>query len=262
MAAATSKCFRPCLGILRSAKRPMRMGEIVRRLNEGYPDIPIRHWGILHATLNRACDLSGSGIRCVATTPRSLYQHIGDPGKPTPQKKAFEATPEELFGNATEKAEETLTERLRRVISAMHAHAFEELANRLIVRMGFGKKHETTPKRGDGGVDGIIFGDELGLNTLCVQAKHYQPGNAVRRPAILQFIGARHGRKGIFITSSSFSKQAQDEAEKSGIALIDGEKLVTLLIKHKVGIVDCQTYVLQDVDEPYYERPHEEYAHD
>lgn len=256
-----SKFFAPCREILRQAKRPLKVGEIAQRLHQDYPDLqwPGR-WSSIYVVLNRACMLPGTHILLVQTTPIRLYQYTGDDTTPDLLEPTIEAPAEELFDSAENKAYAELSAKIKDIISSMNEYAFEELVNRLIVQMGFGKKYKTTPKSGDSGVDGIIYGDELGLNTIYVQAKHYKPENIVGRPAIHQFIGALDGRNGIFVTSSSFSKQAHEAAQKPGIALIDGDRLVELLIRHNIGIIERRTFILHDVDTSYYEELNEMYA--
>ena len=238
----------------------MKVGEIAQGIHNEYPDIPwAGYWGTLYSVLNRADKIPESGIRHVETKPHHLYQYIGgDAFVPTVE---VEASPEELFNEADTKANSALRENLKATLAKMNAYAFEELVNRLIVRMGFGKKHETTQRSGDGGRDGIIYGDELGLNVIYVQAKHYSDGNSVGLPAVNEFIGAAKGHSGIFVTSSSFSKQAlQWVAREPNLALIDGDRLIALLIRHGIGIVPRRTITLQEVDTDYYDQLNEEYA--
>ena len=186
-----SKFFAPCREILRQAKRPLKVGEIAQRLHQDYPDLQWQgRWSSIYVVLNRACMLPGTHILLVQTTPIRLYQYTGDDTTPDLLEPTIEAPAEELFDSAENKAYAELSAKIKDIISNMNEYAFEELVNRLIVQMGFGKKYKTTPKSGDSGVDGIIYGDELGLNTIYVQAKHYKPENIVGRPAIHQFIGS------------------------------------------------------------------------
>lgn len=255
-----SRFYKPCLEILRKAGRPMKVGEIAQGIHNEYPDIPwAGYWGTLYSVLNRADKIPGAGIRHVETKPYHLYQYVGGDAFVPPV--GIEASPEELFAEAETKAKSALRESLKTTLAKMNAYAFEELVNRLIVRMGFGKKHETTRRSGDGGKDGIIYGDELGLNVIYVQAKHYADGNLVGLPAVNEFIGAAKGHSGIFVTSSSFSKQAlQRVAREPHLALIDGARLIDLLIRHGIGISPCRTITLQEVDADYYDQLNEEFA--
>ena len=112
---------------------------------------------------------------------------------------------------------------------------FERLVVDLLVAMGYGGSHQDAAqaigKTSDGGIDGIISEDRLGLDKIYIQAKRWE--NTVGRPDIQQFKGAladQVAKKGVFITTSTFSKEAKESAGKSGIVLIDGDKLTSLMI--------------------------------
>lgn len=111
---------------------------------------------------------------------------------------------------------------------------------------------------GDGGVDGVIDQDKLGLQRIYVQAKRYAADNPVGREAIQAFVGALHGRnvtQGIFITTSRFSQNALEYARAIGtrVVLIDGARLADLMISHGVGVQTRATYQIVEVDEDYFE---------
>lgn len=136
---------------------------------------------------------------------------------------------------------------------------FEELVVRLLSRMGYGRKGsaDRTAPTGDGGVDGIISQDPLGLDRIYVQAKRYTDA-AVDRPAIHGFAGAllsKQGDRGVFITTSRFTKGAIDEAERinARIELIDGPRLAELLVEHGVGVQPEQTVTLYRLDEDFFD---------
>ena len=111
--------------------------------------------------------------------------------------------------------------------------------------MGYGGSYEQAGKHlgksGDGGVDGVINDDKLGLDLRYIQAKRYAPKNSVVRPEIQKFAGSLLGfgaNKGVFVTTSSFSKQANEYAREvpQRIILIDGEKLTSLMLENNVGV--------------------------
>lgn len=111
---------------------------------------------------------------------------------------------------------------------------------------------------GDGGVDGVIDQDALGLERIYVQAKRYKEGNSVGRETIQAFIGALHGfgaSRGVFITTSTFTQHARDYASgiQSRVILIDGKRLVSLMIKYRVGVQVKQTYDVVEVDEDFFD---------
>jgi restriction system protein len=136
---------------------------------------------------------------------------------------------------------------------------FEKLVVELLVKMGYGGSRkdagEAIGKSGDEGIDGIIKEDRLGLDTIYIQAKRWE--SVVSRPEIQKFAGALQGqraRKGIFITTSTFSGEARDYASKidSKIILIDGEQLAQLMIDFGVGTAVVSTYELRRVDADYF----------
>jgi len=129
----------------------------------------------------------------------------------------------------------------------------------LLVAMGYGGSHEDAAqvvgKSGDGGIDGIIKEDRLGLENIYVQAKRWE--NTVGRPTIQQFSGALHGnhaRKGVVITTSSFSRDAIEYANASQIAivLIDGVQLANFMIEFGIGVSDVETIKIKKIDEDYF----------
>jgi restriction system protein len=126
--------------------------------------------------------------------------------------------------------------------------------------MGYGGPEGAIERLGghgsDGGVDGVIREDALGLELIYIQAKAWQD-RTVGRPDIQQFIGALHGRqanKGIFITTSKFSPEAQEYADgvSSRVILIDGPRLAELMIDHNVGVTTRDTYEIKEVDLSYF----------
>lgn len=152
-----------------------------------------------------------------------------------------------------------LLERVR----AIPPDAFEALIVDLLVQMGFGGSRPDAGQRigksGDGGVDGVIRQDALGLDAVYVQAKRYAADNTVGAPAIQGFAGAllqRGATKGVFVTTSSFSTQARQTVAAYGtlkIVLIDGKDLARLMIAHEVGVRTTQTFRTYRVDLDAYE---------
>jgi restriction system protein len=137
---------------------------------------------------------------------------------------------------------------------------FERLVLGVLRSMGYGGPEGAIERLGghgsDGGVDGVIREDPLGLELIYIQAKAWQE-KTVGRPDIQQFIGALHGRqanRGIFITTSKFSPEAQDYAEgvSSRVILIDGGRLAELMIDHNVGVTTRDAYEIKEVDLSYF----------
>lgn len=136
---------------------------------------------------------------------------------------------------------------------------FEELVVKLLVSMGYSGKNgeaKVTNRTNDGGIDGIINQDPLGTSTVYIQAKRYMEGDNVGRPDIQAFYGALAGvnaDRGVFITTSSFSKGAQEFAKNQGIVPIDGIKLTELMLHYRVGVEIAKEYKLFRIDNDYFE---------
>jgi restriction system protein len=138
---------------------------------------------------------------------------------------------------------------------------FESLVVELLVKMGYGGSRkdagERLGKSGDEWIDGIIKEDKLGLDIVYLQAKRWNE-TIVGRPEIQKFVGALQGqraRKGIFITTSSFSKEAFDFADKieNKVVLIDGKRLALLMIENDVGVSKVASYEVKKIDSDYFE---------
>lgn len=138
---------------------------------------------------------------------------------------------------------------------------FEQLVVDVLIAMGYGGSKAEAGERlgqsGDGGIDGVIREDLLGLDAIYLQAKRWDPSRAVGRPEVQAFVGALQGArtsKGVFITTSQFSSQAQQYAASinAPVVLIDGRRLARLMIEYGVGVTVRQTYYLKRIDEDYF----------
>ena len=152
---------------------------------------------------------------------------------------------------------EKVAEDLLQQIKANSPAFFENLVIDLLVKMGYGGSREDAEavgRSGDGGIDGIINQDRLGLDVVYVQAKRWE--NNVGAPEIAGFAGALAGKganRGIFITTSDFTKAAKDyDAAGFKIILIDGKRLAQLMIDHNVGVSTVKTYEIKRVDSDYF----------
>jgi restriction system protein len=173
-------------------------------------------------------------------------------------------TPDDTIARAFKEIENAMGDDLLQRLYTMHPVRFERLILNLLKAMGYGTgsfgKHEMTKTSGDGGIDGIIYEDALGLDAVYVQAKRYAPDSKVGRPALQAFVGSLTGEgatKGVFVTTSDFSRDAKDFLNKvqHRIVLINGERLARLMIQHEVGVRARKTYVLRSVDEDYFSDP-------
>lgn len=138
---------------------------------------------------------------------------------------------------------------------------FERVILDLLSAMGFGggrlENTHMTQGSGDGGIDGIIHEDALGLDAVYIQAKRYAPENKISRPDIQRFVGSLGGEsatKGVFVTTSDFTREARDYISRvpQRIVLINGARFAGLLIEHGVGVRVRRTYAIQSVDEDYF----------
>lgn len=168
-------------------------------------------------------------------------------------------TPAELLETAYQKLREDLSAELLKTVKECSPAFFERLVIDLLVKMGYGGTRKEAGKAigrsGDEGIDGIINEDRLGLDVIYVQAKRWQA--SVGRPEIQKFAGALQGhraKKGICITTSAFTKDAEDYAAKidSKIVLIDGEQLAQLMIDHNVGVAPVASYETKRIDSDYF----------
>lgn len=175
----------------------------------------------------------------------------------------FNLTPDEVMRAAARQLEAALaSELLQRVVSGTPAF-FESLVVRLLIAMGYGGSvndldKALVGKSGDGGVDGVIDQDPLGLDRIYVQAKRYAPDNSVGASAIRDFFGSLDrfkATKGLFVTTSSFSSSARETSEllSKRIVLIDGPQLARLMIRHSVGCRIEETLTVKRLDEEFFE---------
>lgn len=168
-------------------------------------------------------------------------------------------TPEELIETAYQKVRQGLAAELLQTIKDHSPTFFERLVIDLLVKMGYGGTRkdagQAIGRSGDGGIDGIIKEDRLGLDIVYVQAKRWD--TVVGSPEIQKFAGALQGqraKKGVFITTSSFSHSALDYISRidSKIVLIDGDMLAQLMIDYNIGVASIATYELKRMDSDYF----------
>ncbi len=171
-------------------------------------------------------------------------------------------TPEEVMDDAYQTWRKNLADEILEKIKQCSPAFFETLVVDVLVKMGYGGTRQDAGKAigrsGDEGIDGIINEDRLGLDVIYIQAKKWDKGTPIGRPEIQKFAGALQGqraKKGIFITTSTFTKDAYDFASKidSKIVLIDGDGLSQLMIDFNVGVNLLASYELKRVDSDYFE---------
>jgi restriction system protein len=178
-----------------------------------------------------------------------------------PQEDQTIQTPEEMLESAYQKIRQSLAIELINKVFELSPAFFEKLVVELLVKMGYGGSMKDAGKAigksGDEGIDGTIKEDKLGLDIIYIQAKRWKPGNVVGRPEIQKFVGALAGqgaKKGIFITTSNFTKEAIDYTPRNEtkIVLIDGTQLAQLMIDYNLGCTTQQAYEVKKIDGDYF----------
>lgn len=170
------------------------------------------------------------------------------------------ATPEEALEYGYQKLTENLADEILEKIMSCSPAFFERLVVELLVKMGYGgslkEAASIVGKSGDAGIDGVIKEDKLGLDAIYIQAKRWE--TVVGRPEIQKFVGALDGqkaRKGIFITTSSFTREAIEYAKGTTVkvVLIDGDRLADLMMENNLGVATIMSYEIKRVDSDYFD---------
>lgn len=170
-------------------------------------------------------------------------------------------TPEEMLEAAHQSLRRELARELLERVKSVSPRFFERLVVDLLVAMGYGGSRkdagQAVGQSGDGGIDGIIKEDRLGLDVVYVQAKRWE--GTVGRPVVQAFAGSLEGqraRKGVLITTSQFSQDARDYVSRieKKIVLIDGEQLAQLMIDYGIGVAEVASYIVKRIDADYFDQ--------
>ncbi len=192
--------------------------------------------------------------RARADGDKTILETELTPDRPVP-------TPSEALEAAYKNLRDELADELLAKIKATSPAFFERIVVELLVKMGYGGSlvdaGKAIGRSGDGGIDGIIKEDKLGLDVIYLQAKRWER-TPVGRPEIMQFAGAlqaQKANKGIFITTSRFTDEARSYVSQIGskIVLIDGEQLTNLMIDHDVGVSTVSLYPVKKIDNNYFD---------
>lgn len=237
----------------------------------------LRQAGLLEAPRRGLFHVTPRGRQALGENPERIDNHFlmrfpefvafkqrGQDGEQTaqvepPVLRPEQGTPEDILASAYSQLRAALESQLIDEVKKCPPSFFETLVVDLLVRMGYGGSREDAGRAiggsGDGGIDGIINEDRLGLDVIYIQAKRWE-GN-VSRPEIQRFAGAlqgRRARKGIFITTSSFTREASDFAQSidTHIILIDGQRLAGLMFDYNVGVSTAGRYELKKLDSDYF----------
>lgn len=236
-----------------AAERPSRgryqITDVGRKLLDEHPD------GISEKHL-RALSGDENAPHTFKAFPAPAQQEA-----PIVAEEASKLDPEEQIASGVERINADVADQVLTRIMAQEPVFFEQAVLDLLMAMGYGGSEGSATRTrlsNDGGIDGIVDQDALGLSRIYVQAKRYAADNIIGRPAIQAFVGALAGNQasqGVFITSSRFSADARTYAEQvpTRIVLIDGERLTRLMIRYGVGVQVKRTVQLVELDEDFFE---------
>ncbi|MGL6205367.1 MAG: restriction endonuclease [Giesbergeria sp.] len=186
-------------------------------------------------------------------------EHPAIAGSDAVQQLPTDLTPDEVIDAAYQRSMAALADEVLERVRGCSPIYFERLVVQLLIKMGYGGSREeagrAVGRSGDGGIDGIINEDRLGLDAIYLQAKRWE--GVVGRPEIMRFVGALAGQratKGVFITTSWFTQEAKDYAGSSQykVVLIDGERLADLMIEHGLGVSVVATYLIKRIDSDFF----------
>jgi len=168
--------------------------------------------------------------------------------------------PEEIINQTYLFYKNSLKSQLLGRIIECHPSFFENLVVNLLLKMGYGVDNQSGKVIGkphDGGIDGVIYEDRLGLSKIYIQAKRYDTGNTIGIQTLQSFVGAMQNiQKGVFVTTSSFTKEARKYAENQQqkcLKLIDGDLLANFMIKYEIGLEKVGEYIIYKLNEDYFE---------
>lgn len=243
---------------------------LVQRERRGVYAISDRGQEVLAAPpskIDRAFLLQFEGFGDFVSRPRTAVSgraQANDLPAKTDDDLSDQTTPEDRIAEAFAELDAALRDELLAAVLTLSPARFEDLVVQLLLAMGYGKGDPAMGQRlgrsGDGGVDGIVAEDALGLDAVYIQAKRYATENAVGAPALRDFVGAMNGEgatKGVFVTTSRFSREVEPFLTRvpQRIVLIDGDRLAGLMIAHGVGVRVRRTYALATVDEDTFAEP-------
>ena len=240
-------------GLVRTTKRGVY--EITPRGRDVLTENPT---GLDNAYLQRFPEFREFRARSHDNGDENERRSIGTP--PVEQSPVESASPDEALEAAYGQLRAAVEAELLDTVKAVAPSYFEQIVIDLLVRMGYGGSREEAARAvgrsGDGGIDGVIDEDRLGLDVIYVQAKRWE--SSVGRPEIQKFAGALQGqraRKGVFITTSGFTRDAEEYAQRidSRIILVDGRRLAGLMFEYDVGVNSRSTYVVKSIDGDYFE---------
>jgi restriction system protein len=242
----------------------------------GWANTYLKKAGLLQSEKRGFVQITNLGLEVLNSNPvkinaaflrqyDSFNEFVGTNGKDSldsieKSEASDSQTPKEKFEEAYLHINRLLIGQLSDQLAKIDPYKFEELVLDLLQAIGYGGNRteaaQVTKKSADGGIDGIINEDRLGLDKIYIQAKRYN--NTVPIKEVRDFAGAmlaHNARKGVFITTSDFPSSAKDFAEKIDrtLILIDGKRLAELMIEYNIGISPKETFVYKEIDSDYFE---------
>ncbi|MBY0502862.1 MAG: restriction endonuclease [Bryobacteraceae bacterium] len=241
----------------------------------GWARTYLKKAGLVESPKRGVFKITTRGTSTLATNPSRIdakyleqfpeFIEFRDVSKPSSEASLTEdatskITPEEEIELAYQGLRRQLSEEILSRVLTCSPTFFEQLVVELLVKMGYGGSRRDAGERigqtGDGGIDGIIKEDRLGLDAIFIQAKRWQ--GSVGRPEVQKFVGALQGqraRKGVFITTSVYTADAVDYVSRidAKVVLIDGKQLATLMMDFDVGVAISSSYIVKRIDSDYFE---------
>ncbi len=199
--------------------------------------------------------------QCPATDASEDTAHGATPAAKSVESSPLD-TPRERIDFAQRELDAALRADLLDRVRRMTPSYFEDLVIRLLLAMGYGEGQEEMARAlggsGDGGIDGVVHQDPLGLERVYIQAKRWKENNNVSSPEIRNFIGAlniHRASKGVFVTASEFTSDAKAAARDSTVqvVLIDSDRLTDLMVRYKVGVLVRRTVEIKELDEGFFD---------
>ena len=258
----------------RAARLPSGQQTVLRN-RAGWASFYLKNAGLIEKPRRGIFYITNRGRELLASNPDSLdindllrFQDFKDFYQRA-QSKSVDAvatqepsvrTPDEVLQGAYQTIRNDLSNEILDRLSKASPEFFEDVVVELLVSMGYGGSRQDAGERigksGDGGIDGIIKEDMLGLDVIYIQAKRWHAN--VGRPEIQKFVGALQGqraKKGVFMTTSGFSSDALDYVSRidAKVVLLDGSQIASLMIDHDVGVSSVTTFVIKKIDSDYFE---------
>lgn len=228
----------------------------------GLIDIPKRGQYVLTAEGMKALQAGPEKVNLDYLKQFKSFQEFKSKTSDVPAEEITTKSPQDMLDEAISQINASLADDLMAEIMKITPHEFECLVVRLLLKMGYGNlklnKDAVTGKPGDEGIDGIVKADKFGFDSVYVQAKQWKKDSSVSRPDVQKFLGAlvsKGALKGLFITTSTFSKKAiecANSVKPQKIVLVDGDLLTNLMIEYNLGVSTMETYEVKHVDYDFF----------